>query len=330
MLPSFWAEELAERVLAGGTVRRNEALRILRTPVGDLPLLLRAAFRLRERSYGRRVKLCMLRNARSGHCAEDCRYCSQSAVSKAAIERYPLQPPADLLEGARRAVAAGARRYCMVTSGRGPGARDLDCLVESVREIRREHPNLEICVSPGLLDEAQAKRLKTAGVGWINHNLNTSERFHPQICTTHTYADRVRTIHNARRSGLSICSGGIIGMGEDDEDVVDLAFALGALHVNSLPVNFLHPIDGTPLAGQHDLTPGYCLNALCLFRFTNPDADVRVAGGRELHLGWFQPLAFFPATSIFVEGYLTTPGQAAQAARQMVEEMGFEVASCVE
>jgi biotin synthase len=213
----------------------------------------------------------------------------------------------------------------MVTSGRGPSGADVERFAAAARRIRAEFPALELCVSLGLMDEPQARALKAAGIGWVNHNLNTSERFHPAVCTTHTYADRIRTVDSVRRAGLHTCCGGIIGMGEADDDVVDLAFALRALHVDSLPVNFLHPIDGTPFAALHELTPARCLKAVCLFRFTNPAADVRVAGGRELNLGWFQGLALFAATSIFVEGYLTTPGQAAAQAREMVEAMGFEV-----
>jgi biotin synthase len=176
------------------------------------------------------------------------------------------------------------------------------------------------------MEEDQARDLKAAGIGWVNHNLNTSERFHPEICTTHTYEDRVRTVENVRRAGLSTCCGGIIGMGESDEDVIELAFALRKLKVDSLPVNFLLPISGTPLENRRDLTPTRCLNALCLFRFTNPAAEIRVAGGREVNLGCFQPLALYPANSIFVEGYLTTPGQSYDDAHRMVEQMGF----CVE
>jgi biotin synthase len=157
----------------------------------------------------------------------------------------------------------------------------------------------------------------------VNHNLNTSSRFHPEICTTHGYEDRVRTVESVRRAGLSTCSGGIIGMGESDDDVIDLAFALRELQVDSLPVNFLIPIAGTPFAALRELTPMRCLKTLCLFRLTNPAAEIRVAGGRELNLGWFQPLALLAANSIFVEGYLTTPGQAYREAHRMIEEMGF-------
>ncbi|MFN8628710.1 MAG: biotin synthase BioB [Candidatus Binatia bacterium] len=320
----------ADAVLAGGAIDQDHALGILATPDEELPALLRATFRIRERYWGRRVKICLLRNARSGLCPEDCRYCSQSAVSEADISRYRLDPVAELVDGAQRAVDSGARRYCMVTSGRGPGRKEVARFTTAARAIKAAFPDLELCVSLGLMGEETARELKAAGIGWVNHNLNTSRRFYPEVCTTHTYEDRVETVRAVHRAGLAACCGGIIGMGETPADVVDLAFALRDLEVDSLPVNFLHPIAGTPLAQRHDLTPGDCLRALCLFRFTNPAAEIRVAGGRELNLGWFQSLALYPANSIFVEGYLTTPGQAAEAARRMIEETGFEVESIEE
>jgi biotin synthase len=319
-----YLDSLAASVLAGYTLDRRAAVDILHTRDEDLPALLWAAFRIREHYHGRRVKICQLRNARSGVCAEDCHYCSQSAISDAVIPRYRLASVDTLLAGARRAVASGAKRYCMVTSGRGPSAADVTRFTAVARAIKAEFPQLELCVSLGLLGEAAARELQAAGIGWVNHNLNTSRRFHPQICTTHTYDDRLDTVRNVRRAGLSICCGGIIGMGETDDDVIDLAFALRDLEVDSLPLNFLHPITGTPLANHADLTPARCLQALCLMRFTNPQSELRVAGGRELNLGWFQALALYPANSIFVDGYLTTPGQAARAAQQMIAEMGFE------
>ena len=321
----FCADDIADAVLAGEALSRTAARRVLTALDAEVPTLLRATARVREHFYGKRVKLCLLRNARSGLCPEDCHYCSQSAISEAAIPRYRLDSVDELLAGAERAVAAGARRFCMVTSGRGPSAPDIARFSEAARCIKGAYPNLELCVSLGIMEEEQARALKAAGIDFVNHNLNTSARFHPAICTTHTYADRIRTVENARRAGLATCCGGIIGMGEDDEDVIDLAFALRALRVDSLPVNFLHPIEGTPLGAQRALTPLYCLRALCLFRLTNPGAEIRVAGGRELNLGWFQPLALYAANSIFVEGYLTTPGQAYGEAQAMIEAMGFEV-----
>lgn len=324
-----WADQLSAAVLAGVAIDRAAARRLLGVSDAELPALLRAAFRIRERHHGRRVKLCLLRNARSGGCPEDCQYCSQSAVSSADIPRYRLDSEVMLIEGARHAVAAGARRYCMATSGREPNEEDIARFTGAASRIKHEFPELEICVSLGLLNDEQVDRLKTAGVEWVNHNLNTSERFHSHICTTHGYEDRMRTVETVRRNGLATCCGGIIGMGETDEDLIDLAFTLRSLRVDALPVNFLHPIAGTPLADHHELTPGRCLRALCLFRFTNPAAEIRVAGGRELHLGWFQPVALFVANSIFVDGYLTTPGQPAYDARRMVEDAGFDVETVV-
>src|SRR5262249_2148579 len=198
------------------------------------------------------------------------------------------------------------------------------------RAIRAEHPELEICVSLGIMDETQARELKAAGVGWVNHNLNTSARFHPEICTTHTYGDRVDTVRAVKSAGLNVFCGGIIGMGESDEDVVDLAFALRELGVDSLPLNFLLSIDGTPLGGRGTMSPVRALRALCLMRFTNPAADIRAAGGRERNLGDWQGLALYPANSVFVEGYLTTVGLATAPTRTLVESMGFTVESDVE
>lgn len=313
----------AERALSGGALTRDEARSVISAPDERLAELLAAAFSVRERRWGKRVKVCVLQNARSGLCPEDCNYCSQSKVSTADIDTYRLMPHEQLVSKADDAVARGARRYCMVTSGRGPSERDIEQLCSATREIRRAHPDLEICVSVGLMGDAQAEQLASAGVGWVNHNLNTSERFYPQICTTHTYADRVSTVQAAQRAGLNTCCGGIIGMGEDDEDVVDLGFALRELRVDSLPVNFLHAIDGTPLGDRPTVQATRALKALCLMRFLNPDADIRAAGGRERTLGDWQALALYPANSIFVNGYLTTPGQAAAEAQRMVASLGF-------
>jgi len=315
----------ADAVLRGESLSRESALALLRTPDQELQDLLWQSFRIREAAFGRRVKVCVLQNARSGLCPEDCHYCSQSAVSTAEIPRYRLLSEERLFDGARHAVACGARRYCMVTSGREPSDHDIERFTAASRRIKSAFPKLEVCVSLGLMNGEQARALKEAGVGWVNHNLNTSERFHGEICTTHSFADRVRTVRNVKAAGLSICCGGIIGMGESEEDIVDLALSLRELGVDSLPVNFLHPIDGTPLEGVGFLDPVRALKALCMFRFTNPSAEIRAAGGRERNLGEWQALALYPANSIFVRGYLTTPGQDVRDAHRMIEEMGFEV-----
>jgi biotin synthase len=318
-----WRSVVA-RSLQGQALTREEARGILSLPDERLFEVLQAAFEVRQATFGKRVKVCVLQNARSGLCQEDCGYCSQSSVSEAKIDKYPLMAAEQLVDGAKRAAAAGAKRYCMVASGRGPTDEEIEQFCEVTRTIRREAP-LEICVCLGLLSLTQARKLKEAGVGWVNHNLNTSERFYPKICSTHTYQDRVNTVKNVRAAGLSTCSGGIIGMGETDEDVIDMAFAAREIGMDSIPINFLHPIKGTPLSAMQALTPQKCLKVLCLFRFLNPKSEIRAAGGREVNLRSLQPLALYPANSIFVEGYLTTPGEPAQAARRMIEDLGFEV-----
>ena len=309
--------------LSGSDWSSETALQIMQTPDQDLPDLLWAAFEVRREFWGKRVKMCVLQNARSGLCPEDCSYCSQSVVSTAGIDKYGLLSRQQLLEGARNAVSAGANRYCMVTSGRGPGQRDLDHLAATVREIKAEFPALEICLSLGLMTEPQARQLGEAGVGWINHNLNSSRRFYPEICSTHTYDDRVETLRSVQRAGLSTCSGGIMGMGEEDADTVELALALRELEIDSIPVNFLHPVEGTPLQDRKGFDPLRGLKALCLMRFLNPGSEIRMAAGREIHLGGAASLALYPANSIFVEGYLTTPGQKSEAAVSLILQAGF-------
>ena len=316
--------KLAEKSLRGEVLTRQEMGSVLGAPAGEISSLLNAALRVRQHFWGRKVHLHMLTNARSGLCPEDCHYCSQSAISQAPIAKYPLLSRETLLEGAQRAKAARAVRYCIVTSGRGPTDRDIETLAAIVRDIRQA-VEINICCSLGLMTEGQARTLKGAGVERVNHNLNTSRRFHPAICSTHTYDDRVRTVENVRRAGLSTCCGGIVGMGETDDDLMDLALSLRELDVASIPVNFLHPIPGTPFEGYRELTPERCLKVLCLFRFVNPAKEIRVAGGRELNLGSQQALAMYPANSLFVDGYLTTPGQAAADTHRMLEAHGFEI-----
>jgi biotin synthase len=316
---------LAERALADDALAVDEARGVIGAPDDALAELLWAAYAVRGRHFGRRVKLCVLNNARSGLCPEDCGYCSQSAVSTADIARYRLKPVAELVAAARHAAEAGARRYCMVTSARGPSAADVDHFARAARAIRAELPELELCVSLGLMGDPEARALRSAGVDYVNHNLNTSRRHYPAICSTHTYDDRVATVESARRAGMAACSGVIVGMGETDDDLVDVAGALAALRVESLPVNFLHPIDGTPLGDREPPAAGRCLRALALFRLTNPRAEIRAAGGRERCLGGAQGLALFAANSVFVDGYLTTAGQAHHDATAMIEALGFQV-----
>jgi biotin synthase len=229
-----------------------------------------------------------------------------------------------LLEGAKAAYELGSKTYCIVISGRSPSQRELQA-VEAVVPLVKQRYGLEICACLGLLDDQQAARLKACGVNKVNHNLNTGPEYYGEICSTHTYQDRVSTLQSVRKAGLELCSGGIVGMGESQADFVAMAFELRKLGVESIPLNFLHAIEGTPLGKQQSLSPQDCLRSLCMMRMVNPTSELRIAGGREKQLRSLQPLALYVANSIFIGDYLTTKGQAAQADYDMIQDMGFEV-----
>jgi biotin synthase len=297
---------------------------VLRSSDAELLDLVAACHRIRQRYWGNTVQLYFLMNAKSGICPEDCGYCSQSKVSKADIPVYNLISEAKLLDAAKVCAERGASTYCLVISARGPTEREMEAVEHIVPKIKAQY-GLNVCACLGLLTEDQARRLKACGVDKVNHNLNTSERYYPEICTTHTFQDRLETLKAVRSAGMELCSGGIIGMGEKDADVVEMAFSLRAMNVESIPLNFLNSIDGTPLEGSQMLNPRYCLKALCMMRLVNPAAEIRIAGGREMHLGSLQALGLYIANSVFVGDYLTTKGQAPEADYRMIEEMGFVV-----
>ena len=321
--PSTW-HALAARVLSDGAIDRDEARAILESPDVDLLDVMAAAWRVRHRHFGNTVQLFFLMNAKSGLCPEDCGYCSQSKVSEAEIPRYNLLSAPKLLEAAKLAAERRSKTFCIVISARGPSEREIDFVCQIVPEIKRQY-DLNVCACLGLLSAEQAVRLAAAGVDKVNHNLNTSERFYGEVCSTHTYGDRIATLAACRAAGLQLCSGGIMGMGETHDDLIDMALELRGLGVESIPLNFLNAIDGTPLEGNDRLTPRDCLRGLAMMRLLNPAAEIRIAGGRELHLGSLQPLGLYAANSVFVGDYLTTKGQLPEADYTMIEEMGFVI-----
>lgn len=313
---------------AGGReprIDRDEAEALLRGEGVDLLDLVQRAGAIRRHHFGNTVSIHVLDNVRNGACPEDCGYCGQSKVSKAPVKPYRIKAVEEIVADAAAAKATGAYRFCMALSGRGPSDRDIDHLCQALERIKAM--GIRTCLSFGLLDEAKAKRLKEAGLDRLNHNLNTSRRHYPAICTTHTFDDRLDSIGAARAAGIGICSGVIVGMGETHADLVDVAFELASFSAESIPVNFLLPIPGNPLGdprceGQ-PLDPQFCLRVLCMFRLVNPAAELRAAAGREQHLGSLQALALWPANSLFMDGYLLTEGDGPAATLRMIHEAGF-------
>lgn len=314
---------LADRVLAGGEVSREEALALLATPDSEVLALVQAAGRLRRHWFGNSVKLNYLVNLKSGLCPEDCGYCSQRLGSEAEVLTYSWLSAERAVEVARAGMRAGARRVCLVSSGRGPSNRDVDRVAGVIDGLKQQDPDIEVCACLGLLKEGQAEKLAAPGADAYNHNLNTAESNYADICSTHSYADRSDTVNRAKAAGLSPCSGLIAGMGETPRQLVEVVFALRGIDADSVPVNFLMPFEGTPLEGTHRLSPLDCLRILAMVRFVHPDKEVRIAGGREDNLRSLQPLGLEVANSIFLGDYLTSEGQAGAADLQMIADAGF-------
>jgi biotin synthase len=315
-------QELADRALAGAVLDETTALAVLQAPDTAILEQVAAAYRVRRHYWDNRVRLHFLLNAQSGLCPEDCNYCSQSKISTAEIEKYPLMAEEKILAAAARAVEGKAATFCMAISGRSPNEPTFERILSAIRAVKSQY-DLKVCTTLGLLSADQTDRLAAAGVDRVNHNLNTAAEHHEDICSTHTYLDRLTTVKNVKAAGITTCSGGIFGMGESDRDIVSLAFALRELEVTSVPLNFLIPIPGTPFGDYQHLTPQRCLRILCLFRLLLPSQEIRIAGGREVQLRSLQPLGLYVANSIFVGDYLTTPGQAAEADWQMIADAGF-------
>ncbi len=317
-------QSLASKALSGECLTLEEGLTVLEADNDHVLPLMQAAFQVRKHFYGKKVKLNMIINAKSGLCPEDCGYCSQSIVSTAPVKKYTLLDKDTLLAGAREAMARKAGTYCIVAAGKGPTDKEMDQVVSAVKEIRETMP-LKICACLGILKNDQAERLAEAGVHRYNHNLNTSKDNYPSITTTHTYDQRVETVERVKTSGMSPCSGVIIGMGETNREIVEMAFALRELDADSIPINFLNAIPGTPLEHAGRTPAMKALKVLALFRFICPSKEIRVAGGREVNLRTLQPLSLYAANSLFVGDYLTTAGQDVSADHQTIEDLGFEI-----
>ena len=328
-METMFYHELTTKSLQGEILSDAACEKILTGSDVELLPLLDAAYQVRKTYFQNEVQLHILNNAQNGYCPEDCGYCAQASSATTDIEAYPIKPDAEILEEAKRAYESGAYRYCIVLSGRGPSPKRVSHLAELIHTVKTHYP-IEVCLSAGLIDIESAHILKAAGLDRLNHNLNTSEAHYPNICNTHTYQDRMGTLQAAQTVGLACCSGVIVGMGEGTDDLIQVAKSLRQLKVASLPVNFFLPISGTQLSETPTLTPNYCLRVLCLYRFLNPRAEIRVAAGREHHLRSMEVMALYPANSMFIDGYLNAEGSAASRTMEMIRDAGFTVKTNVE
>lgn len=322
---SYSWSAIESKALKNQPLTKREAMEIVSALDQDVMAIVTAASQVRQKFFGKRVKLNYLVNVKSGLCPEDCNYCTQSKVSEVPIEKYPLMSSQEIIEHTERGMKMGAKRACLVASGRGPSTRELNEFCGAVEDLKKKYPEMEVCACLGLLTGGQAEKLKDSGVFAYNHNINTSESHYEKICKTHDYQDRIDTVEKAKSCGLSACSGVLVGMGETDEDLVDMAFTLRDKNVESIPINFLVSVARTPLAGMNNLTPLRCLKILAMFRFVNPTPEIRIAGGREVHLRHLQPLGLMIANSIFIGDYLTTQGQTPRADLEMIRDLGYEI-----
>jgi len=285
-----------------------------------LPELMHQALAAKLAHRGRRFSLCSIINAKSGRCSEDCAFCVQSAHFRTDAPVYPFKDKAEIVAAARKAREIGADRFSIVTSGRGMNAEEVAVVADTVRAIRDE-VGIKVCVSLGILARPELETLRDAGASRYHHNLETSERFFPAICSTHSFRDKIETIARAREAGLSVCSGGIFGMGEGWEDRTDLAFRLRDLGVDSVPINFLMPIEGTRLGNRPLLEPAEALRIIAIYRLILPDREIRVCGGRSTVLGERVDDIFRAGADGFLMGnYLTTLGRDPAADRAALEE----------
>lgn len=301
---------LAQDIIRGCELTRAEAADLYAADrMPDIFVLLCAANTVRAHFKGDTVDLCGIINAKSGLCSENCIFCAQSAHHNTGVEEYPLLSPEQMRDKAFDIAAVRACRMGIVTSGNKVTDAELDRICEGLRAIKKT-VSIGRCASLGCLSEKALAKLKDAGLERYHHNLETSERFFPVMCTTHTYADRVRTVRAAQAVGLSVCSGALFGLGENADDRIDVAFALKDLNVDCVPLNFLNPIKGTPLEHTAPMEPLTVLKTIALFRLVMPRAGIRVCGGREVTLRGLQPLMFVAgANGTMIGNYLTTAGR---------------------
>lgn len=326
-MEGFWGRIEADS-LSGGGIRAEDALSVLELPQAEIWRLLAMSETVRRRFKGDRIRLCSIVNAKSGLCSEDCAFCSQSSRSTASIEKYPLMGEEEMVMAARDAKQRGAREFSIVTSGLSiRNKRELDRVGRAISRIGTE-VGIETCVSMGALSADSIAFLLSKGLRSVHHNLETARGFFPSICTTHDYEEDIRAVRRAKAAGAWVCCGGIFGIGESLADRVELAMTLRELDVDSIPVNFLNPIEGTPLDGKSELTPFGCLKIIAMMRLCHPAREIIICGGREVNLRDLQGLIFAAgASGMMIGNYLTTSGRPAEDDLRMVEDLGLGIRS---
>jgi len=321
--------KFADAVINGAQISMEDALSLGDVAGSDLLFFLAEAGRIREHFVGSRVALCSIINAKSGKCPEDCAFCAQSAHHSSPVGNYALVDEEEMVNCAKLAEKNGASCYGIVTSGTGISrGAELDRICSTLRRIRSESGVAPSC-SLGIMDLETAQLLKDAGMVTYHHNLETSRSFFPKICTTHDYDEDVATVRAAKRAGLKVCSGGIFGLGESFAQRIEMAITLRELEVDSVPVNFLDPVEGTRLARADFLTPLDCLKTIAVYRFLLPNRQIKVCGGRERNLRELQSWIFMAGASGMMTGnYLTKAGRDPELDRQLIRDLGLEIAPC--
>lgn len=314
---------LAKEIIEGRRLGKEEDVQIFLD--ADLEELCKGADEIRKTLCGNKVDLCSIINGRSGRCGENCKFCAQSAHHHTNCEEYGFLDLESLKEGCAHASKQGVNRYSIVTAGRAMEGEDLEKSISAFEAMHEEYPDMILCASHGFMKAEDLKRLKTAGVSMYHENIETSKRFFPEICTTHTYEDKIEEIALAKEAGLEICSGGILGMGETWQDRMDMAAELAELKVNSIPLNFLIPIPGTPLENNEPLKQEEIIRIVAMFRYFNPTAYIRIAAGRNYFDDGGEILFRAGANATLTGDMLTTVGNSTKQDREMLEKLGFGV-----
>ncbi len=321
-----YVETLGNKILEGKMITKQEAIELYEQPLQEL---CQKANEIRKQFCSNRFDICTIINGKSGRCSENCRFCAQSAYSHTNAAEYPLLPAEEIVAQAKVNDKQGVLRYSIVTSGKRLSDQEVDKMCEAVQNIK-EKTGISVCISFGLLKEEQYRKLKAAGVTRVHNNLETSRKNFPNICTTHTFEDKVNAIRAAQAAGLSVCSGGIMGLGETPEDRIDMALTLRELGIKSVPVNMLNPIPGTPLGQNKKLTAEDMCRIVAVYRFILPDASIRLAGGRGLLPDKGRSCFLSGANAAISGDMLTTAGITVETDMKLLKELGYEVRYCNE